>query len=100
MVAQEEAEQSRNVTTIQVDWSKNQELTQCGEEKGAYYYEDHVSLHPTCVWCEKDQFLKVAMGNSTNYTAPAVMVSFLPLLKELEMYRIKQINVISDSPTS
>ena len=56
--------------------------------------------HPICVWHEKDWFSKVAMGNSTNHTAPAVMASLLPLLKELEMSGIKHINVISDSPTS
>ena len=41
----EEAKQSQNVVTIQVDWSENRKLTQCGEEKGVYYYEDHLNLH-------------------------------------------------------
>ena len=59
-----------------------------------------MSLHPICVWCEKDWFSKVAMGNSTNHTAPAAMASLLPLLKELKMSGIKHISVISDSPTS
>ena len=99
-VAQEEAEQNRNVATIQVDWSKNRKLTQCGEEKGAYNYEDHVSLHPIYIWHAKDQFSKVAMGNTTSHTAPAVMSSLLPLLIELEMSGVKHVNVISDSPTS
>ena len=94
--AREEAEQNQNVATIQVDWSENRKLTHCGEEKGAYYYKDHVSLHPVYVWHEKDWFSKVAMGNSTNHTALAVMTSLLPLLKELEMSTIKHVSVISD----
>ena len=49
---------------------------------------------------KKTVFEKVAMGNSTYYTVPAVMVNLLPLLKELEMYGIRRINVISDSPVS
>ena len=40
------------------------------------------------------------MGDSTNHTAPAVMASLLPLLKEFGEAGIKQLNVISDSPTS
>ena len=56
--AREEAEQNQNVATIQVDWSENRKLTHCGEEKGAYYYKDHVSLHPVYVWHEKDWFSK------------------------------------------
>ena len=47
-VAREEAEQNQ-VATIQVDCSKNQKLSQFGEKKGAYYYKDHVSLHPVYV---------------------------------------------------
>ena len=96
----EEAEQNRNGVTIQVHWSENRKLTQCGEEKEAYYYEDHVSLHPIYVWPAKDRFSKVAMGNSTKHTTPTVMEGLLPLLKELEMSGIKHVNVISDSPTS
>ena len=98
--AREEAEQNRNVATIRVDWPENRKLTQCDEEKGAYYYEDHVSLQPIYTWRAKDWFSKVAMGNSTNRTAPAVMPSLLPLLKELEMSGIKHGNVISGSPNS
>ena len=75
--------------------------TQCGEEKGAYYYKDHVSLDTMYVCCKKDlRFSTAAIGNSTNHTAPAVMASLLPLLKELEMSRIKHVNLISDSPNS
>ena len=53
------------------------------------------------VCCKKDlRFSTAAIGNSTNHTAPAVMASLLPLLKELEMSRIKHVNLISDSPNS
>ena len=48
--AREEAEQHENIVTVQLYWSENRKLAQSGEEKGAYYYEKHMSLHPMYVW--------------------------------------------------
>ena len=44
-----EAETNPEVVTLQADWSENKKLSQSGEEKSAYYYEDHISLHPVRV---------------------------------------------------
>ena len=98
--AREEAEQHENIVTVQRDWSENRKLIKSEEEKGGYHYENHVSLHPMYVWSLQGNYSKVAMGVSTNHTAPALMASLLPLLKELRDSGIRHLNVITDSPTS
>ena len=46
--------------------TENQRLPKNGKEKGAYYYKEHVSLHPIYIWSSKEKFTKVATTDSTN----------------------------------
>ena len=95
-----EVERDSDVVTMQVDWSENKKLTQSGEEKTAYYYEDRISLHPARVWTKEGSFSYCAMGDSTDHKAPAVMASLRDILKWFAESGTKKIIMISDSPTN
>ncbi|CAF5010042.1 unnamed protein product, partial [Rotaria sp. Silwood1] len=96
-----DAQQSDDTATMQIDWAENYCIRQAQEEKGAYYFENHVSLHSGYVWLKNNAFSFCSMSNCTNHMAEAAWCSIKDLLDYLiNDQQKKQINIISDSPSS
>ncbi|CAF1605264.1 unnamed protein product [Didymodactylos carnosus] len=99
--AKEEAKGNDSVATIQLDWSENYHLQQTREEKGAFYYEQHIALQTGHVWLKDGTFSFGSISDDINHMAEAAWAGIQSLLKHLvEDLEITSINIISDSPIS
>ncbi|CAM4988858.1 unnamed protein product, partial [Rotaria socialis] len=99
--AKEQAKENTQVATIQIDWSENYNLKQAREEKGAYYYEQHISIQSGFVWLNKNAFSFASISDDTCHMAEAAWAAIQDLLKDLiDKNNINIINFISDSPVS
>ena len=87
-------------STIHIDWAENPRLRQAGEEKGAYYYEDHVSVHAMYFWNKDGEFSVVSLSDFTDHGEPAIIASISPVMENLIQEGCSSINIVSDSPMS
>ncbi|CAF0997371.1 unnamed protein product [Rotaria magnacalcarata] len=99
--AKEQAKENTQVATIQLDWGENYNLKQAREEKGAYYYEQHISIQSGFVWLNKNSFSFASISDDTCHMAEAAWAAIQNLLKDLiNENNVNSINFISDSPIS
>ena len=88
---------------VRLDWSENLVLFQTRQEKGAYYTEIQVSLHPFVVYQNKDSSVVISsycgISDYTNHRAPATWVSLERVLSQMND-KITDVTIVSDSPTS
>ena len=68
---------------------------------GAFYFEQHVSLHTGYVWLKDGSFSFGCLSDDTNHMAEAAWAGIQPLLIHLVHEKeVSTINIISDSPIS
>ena len=88
---------------IRLDWSENLSLFQARQEKGAYYNDIQISVHPMIVYKyselidELEVLSYAGISDCTIHRAPATWVTLLKVLNELES-TVSDITIVSDSP--
>ena len=88
---------------IRLDWSENLTLFQPRQEKGAYYTDIQISLHPMIIYKHSGlgddlEVLSYAgISDCTIHRAPATWVTLQKVLNELES-TVSDITIVSDSP--
>jgi hypothetical protein len=117
--ARSDAIENNAIVCLQIDWSENYNLGQTKEEKsakippllllekldlilpGAFFYEQHVSIHPGYAWSKVNCWSFASLSDSTCHMAEAGWASFKELFDDLiDGKKMKKITLISDSPVS
>ncbi|CAF3451066.1 unnamed protein product [Rotaria socialis] len=98
--AKEQAKENTQVAKIQLDWSENYNLKQAREEKGAYYYEQHIFIQSGFVWSKNNSFSFGSISDDICRMAEVAWAAIEDLLNELIEKNNININFISDSPVS
>ncbi|CAF1174485.1 unnamed protein product, partial [Didymodactylos carnosus] len=65
------AKETDDTATIQLDWSENYTVKQSREEKGAYYFEQHISILSGYVWSKNESFSFGSLSDDTNHMSEA-----------------------------
>ena len=75
-------------------------MYQTRQEKGAYYHTISVSVHAGYVWSKQANYGIAAISDCSDHKAAATWASMGSFFEELVTNGIKQLIVVSDSPTS
>ena len=91
---------SNDITTVQIDWSKNVKLQQSKDEKLAYHTETLIGLLTINLRQVEGNHSVAALSDCNDDKASAVMVNIFPLLIKLVEHGKTWIKIVSGSPSS
>ena len=70
--ANSEIKNNESVIGVRIDWGENATIFQTRQEKGAYYHNIHLSIHPVVIYTASTTYSVGAISDCTNHKVSAV----------------------------
>ena len=100
-VKREEAADSDDKVMLQVDWAENGEIINPREVQSAFFGgRTKYSIHSGYEYSSQNPGGFVSFSDENDHKAEAIHAAMNPKIKELADKQIKEITIVSDSPTS
>ena len=101
MEKREEAVQYDNKVMLQVDWAENGVIITPDEAQSAFYGgRTNYSLHTGYQYSKENSGGFASLSDENDHKAEAIHAALDPKIKQLAEKGIKEITIVSDSPTS